>query len=284
VGIQEILEKYSQSETVQSLTKALQSKNPKIQLKGLIGSSDAFIAVSSYNLQERPMVFILPTHEDASYFLSDLESLLDKQVLFFPSSYRKAFDFTQTDSANVLQRAETLSSLNHTSELPKMVVTYPEAIAEKVINRNDLDKNTLEITENTALSIDFINEFLIEYDFERVDFVYEPGQFAIRGGIVDIFSFSNDLPYRIEFFGDDIESIRTFDIESQLSVKNVCQKNPQSNHCPKCSSEIPDIPTHFTIGICRSGRYNLDQRRSIYVRYCERWVKESGKIMGGINR
>ena len=221
MGIQEILEKYSQSETVQSLTKALQSKNPKIQLKGLIGSSDAFIAVSSYNLQERPMVFILPTHEDASYFLSDLESLLDKQVLFFPSSYRKAFDFTQTDSANVLQRAETLSSLNHTSELPKMVVTYPEAIAEKVINRNDLDKNTLEITENTALSIDFINEFLIEYDFERVDFVYEPGQFAIRGGIVDIFSFSNDLPYRIEFFGDDIESIRTFDIESQLSVKKI---------------------------------------------------------------
>lgn len=221
MGIQEILEKYSQSETVQSLTKALQSKNPKIQLKGLIGSSDAFIAVSSYNLQERPMVFILPTHEDASYFLSDLESLLDNQVLFFPSSYRKAFDFTQTDSANVLQRAETLSSLNHTSELPKMVVTYPEAIAEKVINRNDLDKNTLEITENTALSIDFINEFLIEYDFERVDFVYEPGQFAIRGGIVDIFSFSNDLPYRIEFFGDDIESIRTFDIESQLSVKKI---------------------------------------------------------------
>ena len=88
MGIQEILEKSSQSETVQSLTKALQSKNPKIQLKGLIGSSDAFIAVSSYNLQERPMVFILPTHEDASYFLSDLESLLDKQVLFFPSSYR----------------------------------------------------------------------------------------------------------------------------------------------------------------------------------------------------
>lgn len=221
MGIQEILEKYSQSESVQSLTKAMQAKSTKIQAKGLIGSSDAFIAVSSYTLQERPMVFILPTHEEASYFLSDLESLLDKQVLFFPSSYRKAFDFTQTDSAHVLQRAETLSSLNHTSELPKMVVTYPDAIAEKVINRTDLEKNTLEITEKTALSIDFINEFLIEYDFERVDFVYEPGQFAIRGGIVDIFSFSNDLPYRIEFFGDDIERIRTFDIESQLSVNKI---------------------------------------------------------------
>src|SRR5690606_3439803 len=123
-----------------------------------------------------------------------------KQILFFPASFRKAFEFTQTDAAHVLQRAETLSALNHTSELPKMVVTYPEAVAEKVINRQDLEKNTLTITQNTKLSIDFINEFLYEYDFERVDFVYEPGQFAIRGGIVDIFSFSNDLPYRIEFF------------------------------------------------------------------------------------
>ena len=180
------------------MTKAIQAKNPKVQLKGLIGSSDAVIAVASYTLQERPYLFILPTHEDASYFLSDLESLLDKQVLFFPTSYRKPFDFTQLDATHVLQRAETLNVLNHASELPKMVVTYPEAIAEKVINRSDLEKNTLEITENTKLSIDFINEFLFEYEFDRVDFVYEPGQYAIRGGIVDIFSFSNDLPYRLK--------------------------------------------------------------------------------------
>jgi len=166
-------------------------------------------------------VFVLPNHEDASFFLSDLESLFDKQILFFPASYKKAFDISIIDSAHVLQRAETLSSLNHNSELPRIVVTYPEAISEKVINRQDLEKNTLEITQNIKLSIDFINEFLYEYDFERVDFVYEPGQFAIRGGIVDIFSFSNDLPYRIEFFGDEIESIRTFDIESQLSVSKI---------------------------------------------------------------
>ncbi|TDS13824.1 transcription-repair coupling factor [Sphingobacterium paludis] len=218
MGIQDVIEKYKHSDEVQELVKAIQQKNPKIQLKGLVGSSDAMVAAAAYSLQERPYIFILPTHEEASYFLSDLESILDKQILFFPASFRKAFEFTQTDAAHVLQRAETLSALNHTSELPKMVVTYPEAIAEKVINRDDLDKNTLAITEHSKLSIEFINEFLYEYDFDRVDFVYEPGQFAIRGGIVDIFSFSNDLPYRIEFFGDDIESIRTFDIESQLSV------------------------------------------------------------------
>lgn len=221
MGIQEILNKYAQSEQVKSLVKSVQAKNPKVHLKGLVGSSDAMIAAAAYTLQERPFVFILPTHEDASYFLSDLESILDKQVLFFPASFRKAFEFTQIDASHVLQRAEALSALSHASELPKMVVTYPEAIAEKVINRSDLEKNTLSLTQQSKLSIDFINEFLYEYDFERVDFVYEPGQFAIRGGIVDIFSFSNDLPYRIEFFGDDIESIRTFDVETQLSVSKI---------------------------------------------------------------
>src|SRR5690554_1231516 len=179
------------------------------------------VAISSYQIQERPYLFILPDHEEASFFLSDMENILDKSILFFPSSFRKPFDFTQIDSAQVLQRAETLNALNHSSEYPKLVVTYPEALAEKVINRSELDKNTLEITQDTQVNIDFINEFLIEYDFERVDFVYEPGQFAIRGGIVDIFSFSNDRPYRIEFFGDTIESIRTFDIESQLSVSKI---------------------------------------------------------------
>src|SRR5690606_38944063 len=185
------------------------------------GSSDAMLAAALYAEEKRMNVFVLPNHEDASFFLSDLESLFDKQILFFPASYKKAFYISIIDSAHVLQRAEPLSSLNHNSELPRIVVTYPEAISEKVINKQDLEKNTLEITQNIKLSIDFINEFLYEYDFERVDFVYEPGQFAIRGGIVDIFSFSNDLPYRTEFFGDEIESIRTFDIESQLSVSKI---------------------------------------------------------------
>lgn len=221
VTIQQILEQYKESKPVSSLTKALQNKNGRIQLRGLIGSADAIVAVSSYNLQQRPFIFVLPDYEEAAFFLSDLEGLLDRQVLFFPSSYRKPFDFTQADSLHVLQRAETLNTVSHTSELPKMIVTYPEALAEKVINRNELTKNTLEIFENAKLDIDFINEFLIEYDFERVDFVFEPGQFAIRGGIVDIFSFSNDLPYRVEFFGDLVESIRTFDTENQLSVNKI---------------------------------------------------------------
>lgn len=221
MNIKDILHKYTDTEQVQTLVKGLNAQSSKIQLRGLVGSSDAVVATAAYQLQVRPYIFILPNHEEASFFLSDLESLFDKQILFFPASYRKAFEFTQIDSTHVLQRSETLNALNHTAEFPKIVVTYPEAIAEKVINKSDLEKNTLEITQNTKVNIEFINEFLYEYDFERVDFVYEPGQFAIRGGIVDIFSFSNDLPYRIEFFGDEIESIRTFEIESQLSVNKI---------------------------------------------------------------
>ncbi|RZK49088.1 MAG: transcription-repair coupling factor [Pedobacter sp.] len=179
--------------------------------------------MASYFHTHLPQLFILPNREEAAYFLSDLESILEKEVLFFPSSYRKAFEFTQSDSGNLLARAEVLSELTHRGSHGKLIVTYPEAIAEKVVDRAALEKNTLSIQVGAKLGISFINEFLHDFDFERTDFVYEPGQFSIRGGIVDIYSFANDLPYRIEFFGEEIESIRTFEIESQLSVTEVSE-------------------------------------------------------------
>jgi transcription-repair coupling factor (superfamily II helicase) len=222
LNIRDILERYKADERVKALAEALNaSKNPRVQLRGLVGSGDSAMAIALYFLQHKHMIFVLPEREEVGYFQADLENLTGKEVLLFPSSYRKPFEFTQPDSSNVLARAEVLNELNHATEYGQLIVTYPEALAEKVIDRNSLEKNTLEIAVNNKLSIDFINEFLVEYDFERVDFVYEPGQFSIRGGIVDIFSFSHDLPYRVEFFGDLIESIRTFEIESQLSVEQV---------------------------------------------------------------
>ncbi|MGZ3820891.1 MAG: CarD family transcriptional regulator, partial [Mucilaginibacter sp.] len=222
MNIRDILEHYKTDERVRTLAEALNAgKAPRIQLRGLVGSGDATVAVALYFLQHAHMIFVLPDREEAGYFQADLENLTGKEILLFPSSYRKAFEFTQPDSSNVLARAEVLNELNHSSEFGRLIVTYPEALAEKVIDRASLEKNTLEIAVSNKLSIDFINEFLIEYDFDRVDFVYEPGQFSIRGGIVDIFSFSHNLPYRVEFFGDFIESIRTFEIESQLSVEQV---------------------------------------------------------------
>lgn len=222
VNIRDILELYKQDPRLEQLATAINAKkNSRIHLKGLVGSSDAMIACALYFMQHRHMVFVLPDREEAAYFQSDLENMTDKEILLFPSSFRKPFDFTQTDSAHVLQRAEVLSALMHESEFGKLLVTYPEALAERVINRDSLEKNTLEIAAGNKLNIDFINEFLIEYEFERVDFVYEPGQFSIRGGIVDIFSFSNEQPYRVEFFGDFIESIRTFNVEDQLSLEKL---------------------------------------------------------------
>jgi transcription-repair coupling factor (superfamily II helicase) len=222
LNIRDILEQYKADERVKQLAAALNAgKNPRVALRGLVGSSDATMAVALYFLQHKPILFILPDREEAGFFQADLEALTGKEILLFPSSYRKPFEFTQPDSSNVLARAEVLNELSHTSDYGQLIVTYPEALAEKVIDRAALEKNTLEIAVNNKLSIDFINEFLVEYDFDRVDFVYEPGQFSVRGGIVDIFSFSHDLPYRVEFFGDLIESIRTFEIESQLSVEQV---------------------------------------------------------------
>ncbi|PWG82646.1 transcription-repair coupling factor [Pararcticibacter amylolyticus] len=222
MNARDILDLYKKDPAVEKLLAALNSaKSPRIHLKGLVGSGDAMVASAFYFLQHRHILFVMPDREEAAYFQSDLENLFDKEILLFPSSYRKPFDFTQADSANVLQRAEVLNELIHESEFGKLIVTYPEALAERVINRDSLEKNTLEISTGNKLGIDFINEFLIEYDFERVDFVYEPGQFSIRGGIVDIFSFSHDLPFRIEFFGDFIESIRTFEVENQLSQEQI---------------------------------------------------------------
>ncbi|WP_316799146.1 transcription-repair coupling factor [Pedobacter frigidisoli] len=276
MNIRDLLNRYKSNDRVTQFTKALNaSKNPKIQLKGLVGSADAIVALSSYFLLHKPMLFVLPDREEAAYFQSDLESVLDKQVLLFPSSYRKSFDFTQVDTANVLARAEVLNELNHDSEYGKIVVSYPEAIAEKVIDRSALEKNTLEISLGAKLGIDFINEFLIDYDFDRRDFVYEPGQFSIRGGIVDIFSFSSDLPYRIEFFGDEVESIRSFEIESQLSVADVKSltivPNVQAKFLTESNISILDYIDPDTQLWFKDVEFTLDIVKSGYKKAVELW-------------
>lgn len=219
MNIRDILEKYKQDERIIALNQNLEGDEKKrIHLKGLIGSSDAMIGLASYYLNHQHQLFVLPDREEAAYFLNDLENISSKQVFLFPSSFRKGFDFTATDSSNILLRAEVLNELKEKSSYGKLIVTYPEAIAEKVVNREILEKNTLELHVGDNIDLDFVNDFLMEYDFQRSDFVYAAGQFSIRGGIIDIYSFSHELPYRIELFGDHIESIRTFNPEDQLSV------------------------------------------------------------------
>ena len=276
LNIRDILDRYKGDSRVQDVAKALNaSKNPRIQLRGLVGSSDATVAVALWFLQHQHMIFVLPDREEASYMQADLENLTGQGVLLFPSSYRKAFEFTQPDSSNVLARAEVLNDLNHTSSVGRLIVTYPEALAEKVIDRASLEKNTLEIAVQNNLSIEFINEFLIEYDFERVEFVYEPGQFSVRGGIVDIFSFSHDLPYRVEFFGDFIETIRTFEVESQLSIEQMKSitivPNVQSKFLTENNISLLEYAERGTQIWIKDVQFTLDVIRDGYKKATQLW-------------
>ena len=210
---------YENSPKTKQIVDSLQQSEQKIQLKGLIGSSLSFVIQSLFKKIEKPFLVILNDKEEAAYYLNDLEQMIGEQdVLFYPGSYRRPYQIEDTDNANILLRAEVLNRINSRKK-PAIIVTYPEALFEKVVTRKELDKNTLKVAVGDKISIDFINEVLFEYEFKRVDFITEPGEFSVRGGIVDVFSFSNDNPYRIEFFGNEVDSIRSFDVETQLSIE-----------------------------------------------------------------
>lgn len=191
----------------------------KINIKGLVGSSLSFAIESWFKKLDKTFLIIANEKEEAAYILNDLEELINEEdVLFYPSSYRRPYQIEDTDNANVLLRSEVLNRINSRKK-PAIIITYPEALFEKVVTKKELEKNTLKVAVGEKVSIDFINEVLFEYNFKRVDFITEPGEFSVRGGILDVFSFSNDNPYRIEFFGNEVDSIRTFDVASQLSIE-----------------------------------------------------------------
>jgi transcription-repair coupling factor (superfamily II helicase) len=211
---------YDSSPKTKQIVDCLQENNQvKMHLSGLLGSAVSFVIQALFKKAELPFLIVLNNKEEAAYYLNDLEQMIgDKDVLFYPGSYRRPYQIEDTDNANVLLRAEVLNRINSRKK-PAVIVSYPEALFEKVVTRRDLDKNTLKVAVGDQLSIDFINEVLFEYEFKRVDFITEPGEFSVRGGIVDVFSFSNDNPYRIEFFGNEVDSIRSFDVGTQLSIE-----------------------------------------------------------------
>ena len=187
-----------------------------IHLQGLQGSSLA-LALSLLLESENQFIFIANDLEEAGYLYHDLVQINgDQKILFFPSAYKRQIKYGQLDPSNEILRTETLNRLSqyHNNIL---VITYPEALAEKVVSNQLLTQKTLSLSTGEKVSSTFVADVLFEYGFERVDYVYEPGQYAVRGSILDVFSFSSDYPYRIDFFGDEIDSIRTFEIETQLS-------------------------------------------------------------------
>src|SRR5690554_4799786 len=212
---------YSQSPKVRKLQDSIAQSQEDTYVSGLVGSAIPMVIAETFKHADAPFLLILNDKEEAAYHLNDLENILGQEhVMFYPGSYRRPYQIEDTDNANILLRSEVLNRINSRKK-PALIVTYPEALFEKVVTWKELERNTLKIAVNDDLSIDFVNEVLFEYHFKRTDFVTEPGEFSVRGGILDVFSFSHDEPFRIEFFGDEVDSIRTFDVETQLSLEQV---------------------------------------------------------------
>ena len=195
-------------------------RNKTIHVAGLQGSSASLVfaalAEKAPQLMNVPYVFVLDDEEEAGYFYHDLTRLLgDDEVLFFPSSYKRAIKFGHRNAGQEILRTEVLSRI--TLQCPLLIVTYPQALCELVVTKEKLSEQTLTLSVGERVDIMFVQETLLAFGFHRTDYVYEPGQFAVRGSIIDVYSYSHELPYRIDFFGDEVDSIRTFEVHSQLS-------------------------------------------------------------------
>ncbi len=250
--IQEIQKLYARHPQVRALRRALaDGRKRSVVLRGLHGSASAMTFAALAYDQAKPssgasdtdvaalpslFLFILDDQDEAGYFYHDLTQVMgERRVLFFPSSYRRAVKFGQRDAASEILRTEVLSRLvsaearqgdKDSSSLEErepedesslFIVTYPEALAERVVSKQQLDEQTLEIRVGERVDLTFVEQTLLAFGFHRTDYVYEPGQFAVRGSLIDVYSFSHELPYRIDFFGDEVDSIRTFEVDSQLS-------------------------------------------------------------------
>ncbi len=218
--LQKIFNSHPGVSAILSLLKELQ---PNIFLKGLSGSSEALVTSSVFGQMENNLLCVLNDTEDAGYFYHDCcQALGDQNVLFFPSGYKRNIRYGQKDAANEILRTEVLGRILDKQD-PLIIITYPEALAENVVSGDALSKKTLKIAVGEKVDSLFISDVLESYGFEWTDYVYEPGQYAVRGSLIDVFSFSNEYPYRIDFFGDEVESIRSFDVESQLSKEKLEQ-------------------------------------------------------------
>ncbi len=236
--LQHILGRYRDDRRTTQIAAALQKPDElaHIQLDGMVGAQEAFILAGLYLANPTTYLIVAFDKEEAAYLQNNLEQLLEgKMVHFFPDSFKRPMFFEELNSSNVLERTETINKMTNNSLRSDLIVTYPEALFEKVVAPHVLNEARIEIKTKETVDADFLISVLVEYGFVRSDFVYEPGQFSIRGGIIDIFSYGNEFPYRIELFDVEVESIRTFDPTTQLSKQNIA-----------FVSIVPNINTKFT--------------------------------------
>ena len=231
-----LLETFTQDEQTKRINEHFSKESPsRIFLKGLTGAQDCFVFSGIFSQHNRSQLFIANSKEEAAYIQNSIDNILEsKPVLFFPDSFKRPIAFEELNPTNVLQRTEVVNKVHLKPKTGSLLVTYPEALFEKVVAPDYLDKNKIEFEVGENADIDTLVELIVEFGFERVEFVYEPGQFSIRGGIVDIFSYGNEWPYRIELFDEEVETIRTFDPITQISRRNL-----------KRISIIPNINSRF---------------------------------------
>ena len=239
---------YARHPLLKELTAWADALEPNVNISGLSGSSLSLSVGALFSERPHTHIFVADDADQAAYLYHDLKHVLPEgQVYFFPSSFKKAIKLSQLDTANEILRTEVLSRLRN-ADAPCLVFTYPEALMQKVVSSEEMRTCTLKLHTGEQISIDFLTETLTEYGFSRVDFVYEPGQFSVRGGIVDIFSFAFEQPYRCDFFGDEVDSIRVFDIETQLSQQQ--------------KTEIEIVPNlHEKLGV-QSSRFKIQDSAS----------------------
>ncbi|HBJ77058.1 MAG TPA: transcription-repair coupling factor, partial [Porphyromonadaceae bacterium] len=241
--LKELVREYTSASVLNDVfSKLEQSESTRALLRGVSGSSRSVILSALMQKRKGFLVVVGENNEDAGYLYNDLVQIngIDK-VFFFPSSYKHSVKYGQFDPSMGILRTDVLNKVFSTSEKEKefcIIVTYPESLLEKVSTKDNLSKNTLKLNVGEEVDMSFVIDVLLFYTFERVDYVYEPGQFAVRGGIIDVFSYANEYPYRINFERNRVESIRTFEIETQLSKQNV-----------KCVVIIPNLNKEEKEGI-----------------------------------
>jgi transcription-repair coupling factor (superfamily II helicase) len=273
VALAELIQHYRQHPSCSDLASILNSNNNrKILCSGLTGSSKSLLAAAIIPQLAGIHLIMMPDKEDSAYFYNDLVNLLGSDhVLFFPSSFRRSVHYNQPDNGNIILRTNVINRLgtyNRAKEDYLVLVTYPEGLSEKVITHKKLKKNTLQLIKGEKIPVSFVGEVMEEYRFTQVDFVYEPGQYSIRGSIFDIFSFSGPDPYRIDFFGDEVETIRTFDVETQLS-KDFLEKinilpNVQELTLEDVSEPLTDYLDSSAILWIQDIRYSTDKLDDIF--------------------
>ncbi len=233
----QLLDLYRSAPKVREIAQILANTegSSRLQLSGLTGAQESFVLAGAYQNEPQPYVIVALDREEAAYLQNDLQSLLStKTIHFLPDSFKRPMYFDEINANHVLQRTEVINRLAQSTAQGEVIVTYPEALFEKVVAPQYLQAKRIDIAVGETMDVDFMVELLVEFGFTHVDFVYQPGQFSIRGGIVDVYSYGNEYPYRIELFDVEVESIRTFDPSNQLSVQKISK-----------ISIVPNMNTRF---------------------------------------